>query len=156
MHAWAAGGYWALDKRRSDLQKMRSEWQQWQAANAMHFAELVSCKDVQNLAQRLHARADELAGELAAAAAPGQPLATVVHGDFKTANLFFRRTAGVAQDGGDVTVGSSARHSGHTASRCSDDTSYAQLEVAACDFQWAGAGVAVQDVVYLLWTSVEP
>jgi hypothetical protein len=29
-------------------------------------------------------------------------------------------------------------------------------QVAACDFQWAGWGLGIQDVVYLLWTSVQP
>ena len=28
--------------------------------------------------------------------------------------------------------------------------------VSACDFQWCGGGLAVTDVMYLLWTSVEP
>jgi hypothetical protein len=29
-------------------------------------------------------------------------------------------------------------------------------QVAACDFQWAGWGLGIQDVVYLLWSSVQP
>ncbi len=28
--------------------------------------------------------------------------------------------------------------------------------VSACDFQWCGGGLAVRDVVYLLYTSVQP
>ena len=32
----------------------------------------------------------------------------------------------------------------------------AELHVAACDYQWAGPGLGAVDVMYLLWTSVEP
>ena len=28
--------------------------------------------------------------------------------------------------------------------------------VSACDFQWCGGGLGVTDVMYLLWTSVQP
>ena len=31
-----------------------------------------------------------------------------------------------------------------------------EASVSACDFQWCGGGLAVTDVMYLLWTSVEP
>lgn len=31
-----------------------------------------------------------------------------------------------------------------------------QACVSACDFQWCGGGLAVTDVMYLLWTSVQP
>jgi hypothetical protein len=39
-----------------------------------------------------------------------------------------------------------------------DSASVAALaqQVAACDFQWVGLGLGVQDVAYLLWTSVQP
>ena len=30
------------------------------------------------------------------------------------------------------------------------------LQVGVCDWQWAGAGLGAVDVMYLLWTSVEP
>ena len=30
----------------------------------------------------------------------------------------------------------------------------AAASVSACDFQWSGGGLAVTDVMYLLWTSV--
>ena len=28
--------------------------------------------------------------------------------------------------------------------------------VSVCDFQWCGGGLGVTDVMYLLWTSVQP
>lgn len=31
-----------------------------------------------------------------------------------------------------------------------------EASVSACDFQWCGGGLAVTDVMYLLWTSVSP
>ena len=30
------------------------------------------------------------------------------------------------------------------------------VQVCACDFQWTGRGLPMQDVAYLLWTSVAP
>lgn len=32
----------------------------------------------------------------------------------------------------------------------------AELHVGVCDWQWAGGGFGALDVMYLLWTSVEP
>ena len=60
---------------------------------------------------------------------------TVITGDFKAENLFF----------GWPSKGEAAR-----------DGFVAHEECAAVDFQWAGGGCGCIDVVYLLWTSLEP
>ena len=36
------------------------------------------------------------------------------------------------------------------------DASSTAASVSACDFQWCGGGLGVTDVMYLLWTSVQP
>lgn len=128
-----AGGYWSLDKRRADLERMEDEWCRWQAAllppppppgtGIDDSAEAGG--GVRGLAVGLRAAAADLDARLAAlGAATGR---TLLHGDFKTANLFFQPAA----------VGTGVR-------------------VCPCDFQWAGTGVCMQDVAYLLWTSVAP
>jgi len=52
---------------------------------------------------------------------------TVVHGDFKTANMFFSHTA-----------------------------SPGEQRISVCDFQWTGHGLGVLDVLYVLFTSTDP
>jgi hypothetical protein len=153
-----AGGYWSLDKRLADVPKLQREWQRWRNATAPLWPDLVNVQDVAQLAARLQTAAESLAAQLADAAAPGQPLATTVHGDFKTANLFFRQpAASSAPDAAEHAAGRNAAEataSGPAGSR--DALPAPGLEVAACDLQWVGRGAAVLDVVYLLWTSVEP
>jgi hypothetical protein len=118
---------------------------------------------------------------------------TIIHGDFKTANLFFRQAPGqsLANEASSEDVDAKPRPSeSHIGTRALDECQSGQvhegdgseriqgmrlleresklpfdaaaqinasgLQVCACDFQWAGRGLGVQDVMYLLWTSVEP
>lgn len=138
-----AGGYWSLDKRHGDLTKMEAEWAKWQRGMRPLLPELASDTDVRALAERLHSLAHPLCEEIQAARdAHGSCL---MHGDFKAANLFLR-TAPPPQQ----AASESARDTIDT------ETAVVAVapEVAACDFQWAGRGLGVQDVAYLLWTSV--
>lgn len=102
---------------------MVHQWQRWRAAMLPDGGDPA----VAALAERLQAAAPALAARLnVLGAASGR---TILHGDFKTANIFFqpgRPGAGAA------------------------------VRACPCDFQWAGAGVCMQDVAYLLWTSVDP
>lgn len=124
--AHGAGGYWSLEKRQDDLPRMEDEWRRWQAAVPPVGGSVEVATGVLELAAGLHAAAAGLASRLSSlGAASGR---TLLHGDFKTANLFFRPAA----DGGGAAA------------------------ACPCDFQWAGTGVCMQDVMYLLWTSVEP
>lgn len=105
---------------------MEDEWRRWQAAVPPVGGSVEVATGVPELAAGLHAAAAGLASRLSSlGAASGR---TLLHGDFKTANLFFRPAA----DGGGAAA------------------------ACPCDFQWAGTGVCMQDVMYLLWTSVEP
>lgn len=123
-----------MDKRRGDLAKMDAEWARWQRGVGPILPALAADQDVRALAPRLRSLAEQLEQQLQTArAAHGS---CVLHGDFKAANLFFR----VADD-----LPHQAGGGGNPESAAS---------VAACDFQWAGYGLGVQDVAYLLWTSV--
>ena len=78
-------------------------------------------------------------------------------GDFKTANLFFKDASDADSSSANAAC---SKHplSDVDASEVASihlDAS-ASFQVAACDFQWVGMGSAVQDVVYLLWTSTAP
>ncbi|KAL3130837.1 hypothetical protein ABBQ38_000172 [Trebouxia sp. C0009 RCD-2024] len=69
---------------------------------------------------------------------PLKGLQTIIHGDFKAANIFFSPSAEAASAASETSAGSMA------------------ASLSACDFQWSGGGLAVTDVMYLLWTSVSP
>lgn len=117
-----------MAKRRADLARMEDEWRRWQAAllpAGPGSGGAAAGGGVRGLAAGLHAAAADLDARLNALGATSGR--TVLHGDFKTANLFFQPAA----------AGAAAR-------------------VCPCDFQWAGTGVCMQDVAYLLWTSVAP
>lgn len=90
---------------------------------------------------------------------------TVIHGDFKTANLFFRQVLESSEESSQVVrllPGPSTVRVGWMCAAPSDGYFWLMLrrpemlQVCACDFQWTGWGLPMQDVVYLLWTSVEP
>ncbi|GMH38625.1 hypothetical protein BSKO_06509 [Bryopsis sp. KO-2023] len=113
---WVEGSYWSLDKRRSDLSRMEMEWAKTVGSFAQHFTGEFSDEGIRSLGSRLLG----VAGALDQALMPDQ-YTTLVHGDFKTANMFFK-----------------------------------EEDVSVCDFQWTGPGLGVKDVVYMLWTSVDP
>eukprot|EP00892_Ulva_mutabilis_P000308 jgi/Ulvmu1/10278/UM060_0080.1 len=137
-HLWPHGGYWSLDKRHLDLAGMPEQWRRWQDAmlpdpdshSTQHSTDQADA-DIAQLAARLQAAAPALAQRLDALGATSGH--TMLHGDFKTANIFFQPAPPDGAGGGGAAV-----------------------RVCPCDFQWAGAGLGMQDVAYLLWTSVDP
>lgn len=114
---WPEGSYWSLGKRSGDLDRMESEWEKTVGSFSEAFPEEFSTEHIVKLGSTICALAEELDSKLR----NSQSSITLVHGDFKTANLFFG-------DG----------------------------QVSACDFQWTGPGAGVKDVIYLIWTSVDP
>ena len=81
--------------------------------------------------QVLQARAEWVADQLDAARAE---YGTVIHGDYKNANIFFQRgfCPSLSDDG------------------AGPDT---DIQMSLIDFQWSGPGLGAQDVIYLLVTS---
>ncbi|KAL0047335.1 hypothetical protein WJX82_000891 [Trebouxia sp. C0006] len=136
---WPQGSYWSLDKRQSDLAGMPMQWAKSCSAFETAFPETFAKASVQALAERLLAVAAAVHQELSldSANSSAAQWRTIIHGDFKTANLFFSPTAEAASL-------SAHQHEDKAA------------VVSACDFQWCGGGLGVTDVMYLLWTSVQP
>ena len=134
---WSRGGYWTLEKRESDLDGLETEWAKLLAA----FPDDETLAAHRTLAARLRAAASAVAregarGEIGAPSHPGGG-GTVVHGDYKLANIIFppvTKVYGVAMDALDVppTV----------------------PDPVVIDWQWAGPGAAAQDVLYFVATSL--
>lgn len=90
----AQGTYWSLDKRRDDLPRLPGEWARTVAAFQVWAPATFRRPPVVRLGARLQAAAERLAQRLQPGGAePGQ---TLVHGDYKTANLFVTFTTGAA------------------------------------------------------------
>jgi len=104
---WEQGGYWPLATRHAELAQMRAEWAQLQAA-----------------APAIDRRVRGLPRDGGDGAPPRLRFRTLVHGDFKAANLLFSHGAGGAR-------------------RC-----------AAYDLQYCGGGYAGADLVMLLVSAV--
>jgi hypothetical protein len=66
------------------------------------------------------------------------PWSTLIHGDYKAANLFFRS---IVPDVHDPEAGDSSKEMSEPDATC----------VAAVDFQYTGAGLPAEDVTYLLF-----
>jgi hypothetical protein len=194
-----AGGYWSLDKRSTDLTTMEAEWEKWGNEMASLVPRLVHDADVRSLGTRLRALAPQLHERLHHEPSLAQGgFGTTIHGDFKTANIFFRaqplqklplahasvvgaEAKGAGEAGrpcgriaaplhassteGFPSVGSQSFCNGaaaagerllHPKEASAEQAGVAAVAVAVCDFQWVGGGVCLQDVMYLLWTSVQP
>ena len=117
---WEHGGYYSLEKRRDDVEKIEGNWRRLHS----HFRKEGMGVSGETFGQRLVDHAEQIS--VRASARPRDDhRATLIHGDFKAANLRF----GVG-DGGD---GFACR---------------------AIDFQWTGWGLGASDVAYLLCTSL--
>jgi Ecdysteroid kinase-like family len=156
----SSGGYWSLDKRAQDVGSMSSEWRQWcKTMGPFHarFSRSMSVS-VATLGERLAQCASLLdEGIMRERGAIGE---TLLHGDFKTANLFFHSSGGCehrVQPAVDASGHAEAAVSSNLAGDpAAESNSSAQLDVGVCDFQWCGYGLPMADVQYLLWTSVDP
>lgn len=133
---WDTGSYWGPGKQPSTLvDKLESEWARVHAA----FAELLQAPGDCSLGN-LGARLAECARAAAAETHVGvqHKHSTLMHGDPKAANLFFRASERDA---------------------CGHDTPEprgAHLECGMIDFQWCGFGLGATEVAYLVASSVQP
>lgn len=115
---WNHGGHLALSKRPSgEVDKLAPVWDT--LCTSFHWSEYAG------LGARLFKVADFIADHVNSFSRENKEFLTLIHGDIKTANLFFMSAA-------------------------SDTT---EADVCFIDFQWAGVGLAATDLFYLLATS---
>ena len=126
---WERGGFWTGDKDpKSGNAKISSNW-----AQTLRWLQSNRPDDItdatKGLGKRIECIAQALTKFLASESTGKQ--GTLLHGDYKAANLFF--------------------------TNCSPDSSldssseFGAESVAAVDFQFAGAGLGAEDVAYLLY-----
>lgn len=142
---WACGGFWDPAKRRAqapeELSNIASIYADFIARFAGTHPVFEEAATV-GVGEQLQAKAEWLASQIANADTKFQ---TVIHGDYKTANIMFR--------GGAVKVDGSVGGDGSGGSGVAGVGKDATLPTAIIDFQWTGVGLGAQDVIYLLVTS---
>ena len=148
---WPRGGYWTLEKRESDLDGLETEWAKLLAA--FHDDETLAAH--RTLAARLRAAASAVAregarGEIGAPSHPGGG-GTVVHGDFKLANIIFPPVAEVRDAAMDASGAATDVVDDRGRRRGAQPSA---PDPAVIDWQWAGPGAAAQDVLYFFATSL--
>ncbi|CAG9467879.1 unnamed protein product [Pedinophyceae sp. YPF-701] len=128
---WSQGCYWTLSKREKEHAKMGAEWRTTRAAFRPYCPALFDHESVQPLGDTLRDAARALDAKLHGAGDVETCWVgpTLVHGDYKAANLLF-----VDAGGG----------------------SGANAVPVPVDWQWAGRGPAVCDLAYLIQSSVDP
>jgi hypothetical protein len=114
---WPEGCYWRLDTRSSEYDAIPQTW------------------------QRLKNCARAVADLMKNGTHPHSLHKTIVHGDFKSANLQFAETS----------CAGSSQHSATSVPSTGD----AAYECAVVDFQYAGGGYGARDLVMLIASSVE-
>ena len=160
---WPRGGYWTLEKRDFDLPSMDATWRGLLRAFDDDAADDAATRAASKaLASELRRQCGEDFGERLRRAGPalsraalraewGTPNcenggATLVHGDFKAANIVFRRVARPKRSPEDAD----------------DDQGDEPPETDAptaptvIDWQWTGPGGAAHDLAYFLTTSLSP
>lgn len=160
---WPRGGYWTLEKRDFDLPSMDATWRGLLNAFDSDDADDAATRAASKaLASELRSKCGEDFGERLRRAGPalsraalraewGTPNcenggATLVHGDFKAANIVFRRVARPKRSPEDAD----------------DDQGDEPPETDAptaptvIDWQWTGPGGAAHDLAYFLTTSLSP
>jgi len=88
---WERGSYWSLEKRLADVHKIESEWERTLEA----FPGVAELQSRRTLGARLRANAHALFRR-SAAVGHRAANATLIHGDFKSANIYFRLQTGEA------------------------------------------------------------
>eukprot|EP00957_Ditylum_brightwellii_P104188 7935542-Ditylum_brightwellii.AAC.1 len=124
-HLWERGGFWNK-KKKNDDGKLKSSWLntcKWLSKNHPTYV----TANTKSLATRLSALSEALSDFMLRQSKSSW--STMIHGDYKAANLFFKHR----QEGNDIN----------------DDDERAAA--AAIDFQYTGAGVPAEDVAYLLF-----
>ena len=126
------GCWWSLAQRGADeMARMHELWPRFLRGFAHLDPELLNRSSVVELPRRLAALAHWVAEELAVT--PSQPHCTLIHGDYKAANLFLPVSEHDETDG----------------------TVEEQAAVVPVDFQWVGFGLGMRDVAYHITHAVE-
>eukprot|EP01147_Barroeca_monosierra_P004195 gene4195-6541_t len=129
---WKHGGHWDIDKiptGSAELETIAQTFEAW-------FSRFSSCGgafdelSMQTLGKRYQEKATLISQLLHQTI---EQRGTIIHGDFKTANLFFKK-------GVDISESQNFHMAG---------------KMAMIDWQWTGMGIGVQDVVYLFVTSLD-
>lgn len=127
---WDRATYYTPDRQASDmLEKVAPEWEKHRAnfAVALEHAgvERSGCVTLENLGQRLAICASDVAQRVHGVGAdPTHPHRTIIHGDSKAANFFFRAGRGEGE-----------------------------WDIGMIDFQWSGFGHPLLDVAYTIFSS---
>jgi len=120
--------YWTLERRgEEEMRQMRGNWDLYLQRFSGFAPELLSRPDIVALAARVERLAHAVAREMAPE--PDDPFATLVHGDYKAMNIFFR------QD---------------------EAANFSGAPALPIDFQWTGVGLGMADVAMHLAHSVAP
>ena len=157
---WPRGGYWTLEKRAHDLPDMDATWRGLLRALDADDAECAATAAAlrracgEDFGARL-SRAGPALSRAALRAEWGTPNmenggATLVHGDFKAANIVFRRVAGGPERSPEDV--SSHDEGAELNPPATDETETAAPTVI--DWQWTGPGGAAHDLAYFLTTSL--
>jgi hypothetical protein len=148
------GTWWALPKRdAAELDQMIDRWPAFLSAFESTAPQLLSRPAVQALPARLARVARRVAGE--ARVGPDDAFATLVHGDYKAANLFFPVERQDRREGQDIAEGQDTVWGLCKAAREEEPAAVGSSgagkgEVVPVDFQWTGVGLGMSDVAYHL------
>jgi len=119
-HLWDIASAQSFEKRdEQEIKDLPKSWAKVVEAWKDEYPELFAQEDVSALGSKLLDLAPKLHAELQ----KNDKYTALLHGDFKSANLFLHKDTG---------------------------------EVAVVDYQWAGAGKVVRDLVYFMWGAVDP
>jgi hypothetical protein len=129
---WEQGSYWVPERQASNLfDLIAPEWAKHRAnfAAALDEAGVTGqgAVTLENLGTVLSKHALDIAERVHAPGGPNRARRTLIHGDIKAANAFFRAS-------------------------CNDGS---KVEVGLIDFQWSGWGAGIVDVAYLLVSSAD-
>lgn len=131
---WERGGFWDVAKRTNSMPGELSTIADTFAAFCERFGDVDPIfQDPRSarIGRVLQDKAEWLAEQLDAEAVVH---GTLIHGDYKNANIFFKRGYNPELPPDGVTPGT-------------------DIQMSLIDFQWSGLGLGVQDVIYLLVTS---
>jgi len=121
---WTRGGFWTDGKDAINTQTIAAQWSQTVRWLQIHHPELVS-EEIKQIGKRIQALAGPLGRFLSTESAGSR--GTMIHGDYKAANLFLSEPS-------------------------IDEACLGAESVAVVDFQFAGGGLGAEDVAYLLFS----
>lgn len=145
---WDRGGYWTLEKRERDVEGMSAEWDKLLAA----FPNDPTLQANRGLGDRLKGAAQAVHRAARRTESERGGCATLVHGDFKMANIIIPPpTPPPLASEPEGLPSASARDPAPPAAPA---VSLALAPPVVIDWQWVGPGAAAHDVMFFLYTSL--